>query len=459
MRSENAVLVEDASGFRGHADSFFAPGSEAELIELLRTANRDGTPVTAVGSRTGVAGGCVPSEGWAISLERLQRLEIRNGSGVAASGVALKTVQAAAAPSRQFYAPDPTEHTASVGGSIATNASGSRSFLYGDTRRHVLGMRVVLMDGTVLDLKRGEPVPFDLPDIPLPATTKFSAGFPLHAGIDYLDLFIGSEGTIGIVTEATLRLLSIPGELLSGVVFFPSDATALNAVELWRSVGGLRMLEYMDAGSLDLLRSRFSEIPANAQAALLIEQEIPEGDAVDEWVDRLEITGAFIEKSWFGDSAADRERFRVFRHALPEVVNETVRRRGLTKMGTDFAVPLARNAEMMQVYRTMLDREFPGRYVIFGHIGDAHVHVNILPHDEEESVRARALITELARSAVAMGGTVAAEHGLGKRKAHLLAIQWPEETIRAMAAVKRRLDPQWLLGRGNLFPSTISPDS
>lgn len=456
MKSDEAVVVEDASGYRGSAESWFAPASEAELIELLRAASRDGIPVTAVGSRTGVAGGCVPSEGWAVSLERFQRLEVYPGSAVAGAGVALKTIQAAAAPSRQFYAPDPTEHTASVGGSIATNASGSRSFLYGDTRRHVLGARVVLMDGTVLDLKRGDAVLSDVPDVPLPATTKFSAGFPLHSGMDYLDLFVGSEGTLGFVTEATLRLLPMPGELLSGVVFFESDYLALAAVEAWRSVGGLRMLEYMDSGSLDLLRFRFTEIPASAAAALLVEQEPGSGDAVDEWVERLATSGAFADESWFGDTAADRERFRVFRHALPESVNETVRRRGLMKMGTDFAVPLARNAEMMNVYRTILDREFPGQYVIFGHIGDAHVHANILPRDEAESARARAVIIELARAAVAMGGTVAAEHGLGKRKAHLLALQWPEQTIRTMAAVKRRLDPQWLLGRGNLFPPGVS---
>lgn len=453
MRSEEAILVEDASGFRGEADAFFAPASEAELIELLRRADRDRIPVTAVGARTGLAGGCVPSEGWAVSLERFQHLSVAQGSVRAGAGVALKSVQAAAAPTRQFYAPDPTEHTASVGGSLATNASGSRSFRYGDTRRHVLGLRVALMDGTVLDLRRGEPVPFDVPDVPLPATTKFSTGFPLRPGMDYVDLFIRSEGTLGIVTEATLQLLPSPGEMLSGVVFFPTDEAALAAVDAWRPIEGLRMLEYMDAGSLELLRTRFSEIPAGARAALLIEQEIANGDAVDEWVDRLEASGAFTEESWFGDTAADRERFRVFRHALPEVVNDTVRRRGLTKMGTDFAVPLARNTEMMAVYSDVLGREFPGQYVVFGHIGDAHVHANILPRNEAEAARAREVILDLARTAVGMGGAVAAEHGLGKRKAHLLALQWPSEIIDAMRAVKSRLDPEWLLGRGNLFPS------
>jgi FAD/FMN-containing dehydrogenase len=120
-------------------------------------------------------------------------------------------------------------------------------------------------------------------------------------------------------------------------------------------------------------------------------------------------------------------------------------------MGTDFAVPISRNAAMMAFYRERLEAEFPGQYVIFGHIGDAHVHVNILPRDGAESERAKALMVEFARKAVSLGGTVGAEHGLGKRKAHLLEIQYKPEEIEAMKAVKRRLDPNWLLGQGTLF--------
>jgi FAD/FMN-containing dehydrogenase len=261
--------------------------------------------------------------------------------------------------------------------------------------------------------------------------------------MDYMDLFIGSEGILGVVTEATVRLLPAPGEMLSGVVFFVSTDDALAAVDAWRPVPGLRMLEYMDAGSLDLLRARYTEIPAEARAALLIEQET---DA-DDWVDRV-IDAGGLEDSWFGLSPADRERFRAFRHALPEAVNETVRRRGLLKMGTDFAVPIDRNREMMRVYAEVLAGQ---QHVIFGHIGDAHVHANLLPQTEADAARARDLIVELARRAVAFGGTVAAEHGLGKRKAHLLEIQYTPDEIEHMRAVKRRLDPQWLLGRGTLL--------
>jgi FAD/FMN-containing dehydrogenase len=221
-------------------------------------------------------------------------------------------------------------------------------------------------------------------------------------------------------------------------------------------VAALRMLEYMDAASIDLLRVRFPEVPAEARAALLIEQEMAEShdtadDTEEAWIERLEASGALLEASWFATSAADRERFRRFRHAVPEAVNDLVRQRNLTKMGSDFAVPIARNREMLGVYREALNREFPGQYVIFGHIGDAHLHANILPANDAEWARAKGLMSDFARRAVEMGGTVSAEHGLGKRKRDFLPIQFSAAEITAMKQVKARLDPRGLLGRGTLF--------
>ncbi len=159
-----------------------------------------------MGARTGLTGGCVPQGGWAVSLEKFRRLEICPGRAIAGAGVSLDALQAAAARTGQFYAPDPTERTASIGGTIATNASGSRSFRYGSTRRHILGLRVALMDGRVLDIRRGDQVDFEVPALPLPDTTKNTAGYPLAPGMDWIDLFTGSEGTLGIVIEAELQL-------------------------------------------------------------------------------------------------------------------------------------------------------------------------------------------------------------------------------------------------------------
>jgi FAD/FMN-containing dehydrogenase len=437
----DSPYLTDASGYRGSAERIYLPTTEAEVSEVLREASAARIPVTIAGAGTGLTGGRVPHTGWLVCLERLAGIEAFPGYAICGSGALLRDVQAAAAATGQFYAPDPTEIGASVGGSIATNASGSRSFLYGSTRRHVRAMRVLLANGESIALRRGEKAPFEIPVLPSPATTKNTAGYFLREGMDYMDLFIGSEGTLGVVTEAELALLPAPRSLVAGVVFFESDEQALDAVDTWRPAEGLRMLEYLDAGSLDLLRARFPEIPGEARASILVEGEN------DAWLE--DFTG--MDASWFAMSAPDRERFRKFRHALPEVVNDLVRRRNLTKMGSDFAVPVARNREMLGIYREMLDREFTGQYVIFGHIGDAHLHVNVLPANEEEWERASQLMTRFARRAVELGGTVSAEHGLGKRKRHLLAIQYTAAEIEKMKNVKRMLDPDWLLGPGTLF--------
>ena len=433
--------IEDASGYKGQAEQTFTPTTEGELIEILRTATREAIPITISGAKTGLTGGGVPQGGWAVSLEKFQRLEISAGHAIAGAGVSLETLQAAASRTGQFYAPDPTEITASIGGTIATNASGSRSFRYGSTRRHILGLRVALMDGRVLDVHRGDQVDFPLPQIPLPGTTKNTAGYLLSPGMDWIDLFTGSECTLGIVLEAELQLLPKPSDVLAGVIFLANDDAALGAVEAWRSIAGLRMLEYFDRNSLAFLRQHFPETPENAGAALLIEQE--NGD-IDFWADHAP------EDSWFADNDKDRERFRRFRHALPELTNDTVRRRGFLKLNSDYAVPLARNREMLAYYHAQL-QERSLDYVIFGHIGDAHVHVNILPSSEAEFETGQQLMLDFARHAVALGGTVSAEHGLGKRKAYLLEIQYTPDQIESMKEVKRRLDPNWLLNRGNLF--------
>lgn len=439
--------LEDASGFVGQAERILTPHTPEEAVDTLAEAVRLRVPITAVGGKTGITGGAMPLGGWALSLEKLNRLEIAKGRALVGSGVHLQDLQAAARATGQIYAPDPTETTASLGGTIATNASGSRSFCYGATRDHVLALKVALMDGRVLTVRRGEPIDFPVPAIRLPRTTKVSAGLQLAPGMGWIDLFVGSEGILGIVLEAELRLLPAPKELVAGVVFFAAGEAALDAVEAWRPVKGLRMLEYFDRASIEMV-----EAHATAEAVLLIEHEVNGDDALDRWLDRLQTSGALLDDCWFATSARDFERFRELRHALPEKVNQTIRQNGFMKVNSDYAVPIARNREMMDTYRRVLDETFPGQYVVFGHIGDAHVHTNILPKTQEQFERAQHVMLELARQAVALGGTVAAEHGLGKRKTHLLGLQYPAESIQAMRDVKSRLDPHWLLGRGTLIP-------
>src|SRR5207249_1360044 len=158
--------------------------------------------------------------------------------------------------------------------------------------RHVLGLRVALMDGRLLDMRRGDAVDFPVPALPIPRTTKHTGGYRLSPGMDWIDLVVGSEGTLGVITEAELRLLPIPAEFLAGVVFFPGDESALDAVDVWRVEAQTRMLEYFDRLSLELLRTRFPNIPRDAGAAILFEEENAD---VDVWHDRLTAAGALLE--------------------------------------------------------------------------------------------------------------------------------------------------------------------
>jgi FAD/FMN-containing dehydrogenase len=297
--------LTDASGFSGFAQEACSPADEAAVVKILQAAVRDATPVTVAGAGTGLMGGRVPQDGIVLSLEKFRKLDVGKGRARVGSAVTLLELRDAAAPTNQFFAPDPTEITASIGGVIATNASGSRSFRYGSARGHIVALRVALMSGRVEEYRRGDRIDFEVPMVPIPKTTKNTAGYRLSPGMDWIDLFTGSEGTLGVVLEAELSLLPIPANLFGGVVFFASDEDALDAVDAWRPHQELRMLEYVDRNSLDLLRGRYPEIPKQAIAALLIEAE---GDCVDLWEERLLSAGALIEASWFAIDGRDRER-------------------------------------------------------------------------------------------------------------------------------------------------------
>ncbi|HMF74246.1 MAG TPA: FAD-binding oxidoreductase [Bryobacteraceae bacterium] len=445
--------LEDSSGYHGEADQVFLPVSLEELREVVQTSSANSIPLTVAGAGTGLTGARVPHGGHIVSLERFRKIEIGPGRARCGAGVVLSDLQKAAAQSKQFFGPNPTEDSAAIGGIIATNAGGARSFHYGSVRRHVLALEVTFLNGRTERFERGDKVDFSFVPVRTPETTKNAAGYSLHADLEWVDLLAGSEGTLGIVTEAELQLLPEPAAILSGVVFFPDDTLALDAVAAWRPVSELRLLEFLDKHALDLLRTHYSEIPVNAGAALLVEQNLTseEDDEVDAWTQRLKEQQAFEDESWFGFRAADRERFRKLRHTLPVTVVDRVRRNGFPKFGTDYAVPLRHERKLYEFYKQRCEEVTQGQYTIFGHAGDANNHVNLLPQTPEQAQRGSLLIDEFAEFVVSLGGTIAAEHGVGKLKSGLLKLMYSSAEIEAMKDVKRQLDPQWLLGQGTIF--------
>lgn len=457
-----AGYLTDASNLPGRAEGLVRPGSAQELGEVLAWCQERRIPVTITAGRTSTTGGAVPHGGWLVSTERLSRVHhIGEDHAIAEGGVFLGELQAAIEATGRFYPPDPTSrHECTLGASIACNASGARSFRYGPTRPWVEGLEVVLPTGEVLDIGPDDPIPADWP-VPRYAepATKTAAGYVPATRL--LDLFIGQEGTLGVITKARIKLIPLPPEVMGVLAWFPDRATALRFVEHARDrvraqpTGALspRCLEYLDRNCLDIAAARVPDLPAGVGAALFCEQELygDEEDHLEAWFDALTEFEALVDDTWVTTDDAGRARLHALRHAVPAGINERVVANGMPKVGTDLAVPDSALGTLMDAYEAA-----PMAHALFGHIGDNHLHLNLLPESAEELARAKAFYDQLAELAVAHGGTVSAEHGIGKLKRAHLAHQVGEGVLDAFRAIKQHLDPHWVLGRGNVLETPAS---
>ena len=454
-------FLSDASFIRdGYADRVFLPESIADVSEILSAANRDRTPVTVSGAGTGTVGGRVPFGGIVLATDRLNRIiNIENDRAVAEAGVILADFQRMVDSKGLLYPPDPTERGCFLGGTVATNASGARTFKYGPTRNYIEGLKVVLASGEVLALRRGGnqflkqfPEIF-LPTYRPPATRKNAAGYFISPNMDAIDLFIGSEGTLGVICEIEARLIPKPQGLLSGVVFFAKESDVLAFVADAKSGAvDARALEFFDNESLNFLRQKYPEVPAEAVGAIFFEQETSDqadDSILNAWLALLDKHNAFVD-SWFATNEQDQARLREFRHQLPVLMNEWFAHYKQRKVSTDMAVPDEAFPGLFDLYKQTLHASGL-RYTIFGHIGDNHVHVNILPRNEDEGARARELYVQFLKYAASIGGTLSAEHGVGKLKRDYLRLFYTDDQLREMAALKKHFDPHGILGRGNIF--------
>lgn len=464
--------LTDASFIRdGYAERVVIPESVDEVVEVLVQANRDRVPVTVSGAGTGTVGGRVAFGGVVLATDRLNRIKVidlDDRTAVAEAGVILSDFQRSVESEGLLYPPDPTERGCFLGGTVATNASGARTFKYGPTRNYIAGLKVVLASGEVLDFKRGEiradpeghmsigSIDIQLPKLRMPATRKNATGYFVAPGMDAIDLFIGSEGTLGVICEITARLLPKPEALLSGVVFFENETDVLALVAEVRAHVDARAIEFFDGESLNFLRQKYSTIPAEARAALFFEQETTtttEESVFDQWLTLLNQHHA-LSDSWFATNAADQTKLREFRHQLPVLMNEWFAHYRQRKVSTDMSVPDDAFPGLFRLYQDTL-RNSGLRYTIFGHIGDNHVHVNILPRDDAEGARARELYIQFLKYAASVGGTLSAEHGVGKLKREYLRLFYSDDELRALASIKRSLDPNGILGRGNIFSEEL----
>ena len=456
---------EDSSNLKGgHADSIVIPEDIDELSEFVKKANRDKLPITISGGGTSTTGSRIPFGGAVISLEKFNKIiDISEEAmcATAQSGVSVEDFKNACGKRGLFYASHPTEKAAFLGGTISTNASGARSFRYGPTRKQVKKLKMVFATGLIFEINRGQRVLTRKdPIIPLPTykipRVKNSAGYFAGEGTDYIDLFIGQEGTLSIITEAQLSLSRMPYKIFSSFVFFKDARDAWDfAAEARRS--SALSIEYFDVNALKLLKPKNADVPESAQGAIFFEQELTERgeeSIVNGWLKTIAEHNASLDDTWAAMTAEKCEKLNQLRYSIPESINDIVRHTGMRRLSTDIAVPEKALLEMMNFYVNTLTG-CGIDHVIFGHIGECHLHVNLLPKNEMEHKRSADICLALIKRGVSLGGTVSAEHGIGKTRREYLEEMYGRRGIIEMARIKKALDPNWILGLDNIFPKEI----
>ena len=509
-------LTDEARFGDGFAERLFYARNEADVVAVVKWANETKTPLTISAGRTGLTGGAVPQGGALLTLEQMDdllalgfdedryylraepgiTLEVLNSTvkkkqldslkskGSQDEQKALERILEAA--DTYFFPPDPTEMTAHLGGAIAANASGARSFRYKAIRQWVRRIRVVLPNGDILDISRGAyravagvfqieltngcSLEIHVPSYTMPET-KNAAGLFAKPDMDLIDLFIGSEGILGVITEAEVWLDRAPEQSLTIFAFFPTEAAAIDFVKDIRKESSPvqpTLVEYFDSHAVEMLREARTKgsggvtVPTqveDCQAIIFFEVPYSEAEMEETFMaaqSALEKYGIGMDDTWAGIEAGDLEKMKAVRHLIPESVNTLIAQRKqqyprVHKLGTDMAVPDEHLETIIAYYKELLDKAGL-EYIMFGHIGDNHLHVNILPRTDAEVDQGMDLYRQFAKKAVKLGGTVSAEHGIGKLKRPFLHIMYGDTGLQQMAEVKRVLDTEWILNPGNMIP-------
>jgi D-lactate dehydrogenase (cytochrome) len=501
-------LTDESRIIFGHAEEVCFPKTEEDIAKILKEANEKGVRVTISGGGTGITGSRVPQGGIVLSTEKITNLfgfgenlvkyeengvkysiyvafdaDTNEHYAIAPPGIPLEIFQRMVQAEGYIYPPDPTETTALLGGTVATNASGARTFKYGATRNYVRRIRTVLTNGDVLNIKRnlvhaieagifavvftsGKKVEIKLPSYTMP-NVKNAAGYYVKPGMDLIDLFIGSEGTLGVISEVEFRLTEPPRTIVSIFAHFSKETDCLRFVKELRKRArseetNVLSIEFFDKNSLDFMRVKYppSRIPEESQGLVFFEQEIPKEEEISE---SLEETASLLESCNVLETMASsdpdwKKESKELRHTLPEQINSFVRSHGTYKVATDIVVPDDALDSMMAIYHEVGDEDaIP--YVIFGHIGDNNLHFNFLSRNQDELAKATKACTTLLKRAIELGGTISGEHGVGKKtyvengiKKPYLELMYGKDGLLSIAGIKSSFDPDHILNMGNIVP-------
>jgi D-lactate dehydrogenase (cytochrome) len=497
------------------SDAAHYPGGHAARVEVPRTADevpvivRRANTLLPIGAQSSLTGGATPMGEVVLSTEKLTRiLEIGDHHVRVEAGIPIAAMQQALAARGGWFPPTPTFTGAFAGGIVATNAAGAATFKYGSVRGWVEALTLVLSDGTALAVHRGESrarggrlsvsgIDVPVPTYTMPDVVKRAAGYHAAPDMDLIDLFVGSEGTLGVITTVTFRFVRPAPTIALAFVPCASESQALGLVRdlrdaslaTWRAGDhdgvDVSAIEHMDRRCLQILREDEADrkhdvtIPAETDLALLVQLELAGGTNVAAAYDQIETAltdrtsdGALARFCRMLDShgvldstelampgqTRRAEALIALREAVPAGVNQRVGRAQrdvdprIAKTAADMIVPFDRFREMMEIYRN----GFASRGLdaaIWGHISDGNVHPNVLPRSYEDVERGKEAILEFGREAARLGGCPLAEHGVGRNpvKQQLLRELYGDEGIEQMRRVKRALDPTWKLAPGVIF--------
>lgn len=450
-------LCTDSSNYPGYADAIVRPKSTNEVVEILKEANLKKISVTPIGNRSSLTGSAAPLGGWILDtslMTKIIEINYEEKFAIAEPGIMLSDFKKTILDEGLFYAPDPTsENECFFGGSIATNASGSRTFKYGSTRKYVRALEVVLASGEVLNIRR-------------PQVEKNTFGYlPFQ---NMVDIFVGSEGTLGVITKTEVELIDKPENFFGGLAFFTTLSECLDFVvevrkELTKNNPSIspRAVELFDHLGLDIIKpdSPF-KIPDTAKAAIFFEQEYSSEsnlsfeNILDGWLSFLEKNKAIIDSTVIADQKKQQDELRRLRHKIPSSLFEEggkYVKEGGGKISTDWSVPIKKIHEIVNYAHELANAAKIDEPVIYGHIGNGHPHYNFIAKNADEKKQILNVVHKTCQKVIPLGGTIAGEHGIGKIKKDFMKYQYPQTVIKAMESLKFSLDPNKILAPGNMF--------
>lgn len=425
----------DASQIRGMPDFVIRPASTEQISKIVSLANENEIPVTARGAGTGLAGGAVPVEGGIVldmsSMNRILETDLDNLQVTIEPGIVQEKLNEALEPYGLFFPPDPgSSAMCTLGGLIANNGSGMRSVKYGTTRNYVLGLEVVLADGTVINTGS--------------KASKSVAGYSLT------DLFVGSEGTLGVITKAILRLRALPKERSVLLASFEDPEHAGQAVVKVLSSGIVpSACEILDRNIIEAINTYDSHIGLPEAGAILMFEVDGTENSVREGIEMIKDACSNLATSIRAASdKKERDEIWAARRLVGAAVSRLDPLRTRAYVGEDVGVPIKELPGMLHKVRE-ISEEFDIPIMTYGHIGDGNLHtgmcIDMLSDEEWDKLNKAA--DKIHRTAISIGGTITAEHGVGSARAEYLGLQLGK-ALDVMVLIKNALDPKGILNPG-----------